>query len=90
MSRILGFGVNQWGLYESGQVEPSRSNLLLVQLVKDPKRFLRLLETNYSTISDAIGDKKMQKLHYDVTALVRKYELHEEKAYIKWVDELWK
>ena len=62
MSSILGFGANQWRLYESGEV-PSVSNGRMIQSIKDPEVFLgyvrssRLLldEKEYNKISARIA-----------------------------------
>ncbi len=43
MSEILGFGTNQYRNYENGEV-PSISNARLIQLVNDPKEFMRIVE----------------------------------------------
>ena len=49
MSEILGFGPNTYRNYEQGEV-PAASNAKLIQLIKDPKEFLRLIKL--SNISD--------------------------------------
>lgn len=56
MSEILGFGVNGYRNYESGEM-PSISNGRIIQLMNDPKKFLSLI-----TISDALRDKKKMEL----------------------------
>ncbi|MBL7909811.1 MAG: DUF4065 domain-containing protein [Bacteroidia bacterium] len=43
MSEILGFGINVYRNYESGEI-PSESNARLIQLAKDPEEFLKLLK----------------------------------------------
>lgn len=43
MSRICGFGVNQWRGYENGS-EPNESNSNLIWLIADPRIFLRLVD----------------------------------------------
>lgn len=68
MSSILGFGANQWRLYETGEV-PSVSNGRMIQSIKDPEVFMgyvrssRLLldEKEYNKISArivAIGERE--------------------------------
>jgi hypothetical protein len=42
MAEILGFGVNVYRQYESGEV-PSISNARLIQVVKDPTEFKKLV-----------------------------------------------
>ena len=43
MSRILGFGANQYRLYETGEM-PSLSNARLILLVADEQNFRKLTE----------------------------------------------
>lgn len=43
MSEILGFGPNTYRNYEQGEV-PAAANAKLIQLIKDPKEFLRLIK----------------------------------------------
>lgn len=43
MSEILGFGINVYRQYESGEM-PSVSNGRLIQLAKDPTEFRKLVE----------------------------------------------
>lgn len=51
MSKVCGFGINQWRSYENGS-EPSVSNLLLIQLIEVPSNFLRLLSIRSHVISE--------------------------------------
>jgi hypothetical protein len=43
MSAILGFGINSYRQYESGEM-PSVSNARLIQMIVDPKKFIELVE----------------------------------------------
>ncbi|MFM6951633.1 MAG: type II TA system antitoxin MqsA family protein [Bacteroidota bacterium] len=43
MSEILGFGVNSYRQYESGEM-PSVANAKLIQMVDDPKKFIDMIE----------------------------------------------
>lgn len=43
MSRICGFGDNQWMLYENGRTEPNKSNLKLIKRCCTPTGFHTLL-----------------------------------------------
>src|SRR5690606_12157454 len=43
MSEILGFGINSYRQYESGEM-PSASNAKLIQMVEDPKKFIEMVE----------------------------------------------
>lgn len=50
MSKLCGFGVNQWRNYEQGH-EPNSSNLLVIQLMKDPAVFIRALSIRHEVLS---------------------------------------
>lgn len=56
MSEILGFGVNQYRLYETGDI-PSETNARLIQMAANPDEFLRLVE-----LSDAVHGRQKEKL----------------------------
>jgi len=43
MAEILGLGINVYRKYEAGEV-PSVSNGRLIQMVKDPKEFRKLID----------------------------------------------
>lgn len=43
MSTVLGFGVNSYRQYESGEM-PSVSNARLIQVVKDPNKFIEMVK----------------------------------------------
>ena len=47
MSEILGFGVNTYRQYESGEI-PSVANARLIQMVDDPKKFLDMVGLCYT------------------------------------------
>ncbi len=55
MSEILGFGVNSYRQYESGEM-PSVSNARLIQMIDDPKKFIDLVE-----LCDLLDDKTKTK-----------------------------
>lgn len=63
MSEILGFGVNQYRLYETGDI-PSETNARLIQMAANPDEFLRLVE-----LSDAIQGKQKEKLFNQIAVL---------------------
>ncbi|NII26828.1 DUF4065 domain-containing protein [Pseudoflavitalea sp. X16] len=75
MSEILGFGVNQYRLYETGDI-PSETNARLIQMAANPDEFLRLVE-----LSDAVKDRQKEKL------LKRIAELKQEKTSWKIMQE---
>jgi putative zinc finger/helix-turn-helix YgiT family protein len=56
MSEILGFGVNQYRLYETGEI-PSETNGRLIQLAARPEEILRLVD-----LSNALESKQKEKL----------------------------
>lgn len=55
MSEILGFGVNSYGRYESGEM-PSVSNARLIQMIDDPKKFVNMVE-----LCDLLDEKTKSK-----------------------------
>jgi putative zinc finger/helix-turn-helix YgiT family protein len=56
MSEILGFGINQYRLYETGEI-PSEVNGRLIQLAARPEEFLRLVD-----LSNVLENKQKEKL----------------------------
>ncbi|HET6254577.1 MAG TPA: type II toxin-antitoxin system antitoxin SocA domain-containing protein [Puia sp.] len=56
LSEVLGLGVNQYRLYEGGDI-PSETNARLIQLAADPDEFLRLVE-----LSGAVEGRQKEKL----------------------------
>ena len=65
MSQILGFGVNQYRLYETGEV-PSETNARLIQMAGNPDEFSRLIE-----LSDISEGKQKEKLLKKIDELKR-------------------
>lgn len=65
ISEVLGFGVNGYRNYESGEV-PSQSNAKLIQVAADPKEFKRLVER-----SDAYQGKALDKILQSIDSLIR-------------------
>jgi putative zinc finger/helix-turn-helix YgiT family protein len=59
MSEILGFGVNSYRQYESGEM-PSVANAKLIQMVNDPKKFIDMVEL-CGTIDEKLKTKYIQK-----------------------------
>ncbi|MCG8328558.1 MAG: DUF4065 domain-containing protein [Chitinophagales bacterium] len=72
MAEILGFGINQYRNYEKGEI-PSISNGRLIQMIRSPKEFKRVLE-----LSETLGPKEYTKL------LKRTNELIQKKKESKW------
>lgn len=60
MSEILGFGINSYRQYESGEI-PSQSNARLIQLAEDPHEFKKLVDL-CSTIETKVKDKIHHKI----------------------------
>ncbi len=68
MSEILGFGVNSYRNYESGEV-PSLANARLIQLADDPVKFKDLVE-----LTDNIDAEFKGKLLKKIDALIEEKE----------------
>lgn len=64
MSDILGFGVNGYRQYESGEV-PNQSNAKLIQLAEDPHEFKKLVD--YCT---TLEQKVVEKIYHTVENLL--------------------
>ena len=76
LSEILGLGVNQYRLYEGGDI-PSETNARLIQLAANPDEFLRLVE-----LSDAVQGRQKEKLLKRIAELkagVNPWDLTREK-----------
>ena len=63
MAEVLGFGINVYRQYESGEV-PSISNARLIQLAKDPGEFQKLIEASNVLSGNALEGvrKRIQEL----------------------------
>jgi putative zinc finger/helix-turn-helix YgiT family protein len=59
MSEILGFGVNSYRQYESGEM-PSMANAKLIQMVDEPNRFIDMVEL-CGTLDEKSKNKLIQK-----------------------------
>lgn len=66
ISEVLGFGTNSYRQYESGEI-PNQSNAKLIQLVKDPHEFKRLLD-----LSTNIDLKSKEKISKTIKGLLQK------------------
>ncbi|MEZ4954389.1 MAG: DUF4065 domain-containing protein [Saprospiraceae bacterium] len=64
MSAVLGFGINVWRAYESGEI-PNVSNGRLIQLIKEPDEFHKLLK-----ISGVLNEAEMKKAEKILDQLV--------------------
>lgn len=66
MSEILGFGVNQYRLYENGDI-PSETNARMIQIAGDPAEFLKLVK-----LSNVLKDNTRKKLEDRIHTLLEK------------------
>jgi len=64
MSEILGFGINIYRQYESGEV-PNQSNARLIQLAEDPHEFRKLLD-----LCRTIEARKKEKIYHRIEAIL--------------------
>lgn len=62
MAEILGFGINSYRNYETGEV-PNLSNGKLIQLANDPRKFRNLVEIS-ETLDDEPKDKLLRKVDH--------------------------
>jgi uncharacterized phage-associated protein len=60
MSQILGFGINQYSLYEQGEI-PSISNGISISMASNPHAFEQLVQT-CSELSESARQKVLQKI----------------------------
>ena len=65
MSEVLGFGINVYRQYESGEV-PNQSNARLIQLANDPAEFRKLV-----LLSDAFNEKEQEKILKRIDGLIQ-------------------
>lgn len=68
MSEILGFGINSYRNYESGEV-PSQANARLIQIANDPEKFKDLVG-----LSDVLNEKQKEKLLKRIDSLIEEKE----------------
>lgn len=90
MGKLLGMGVNQWGKYEDGLLEPGVGHDIVLGVVKDPRAMIRYLNASRISIVRGIGENKFEKVMGIVVEMVSRYESLDEVNYRKWVDELWR
>jgi putative zinc finger/helix-turn-helix YgiT family protein len=65
MSEILGFGTNQFRLYESGKM-PEGGNSTVLSLIVNPMSFKEILIKNSSLVSSRKYDEIIQKIDKDI------------------------
>lgn len=91
ISKVLGFGQNVWGTYESESSVPNRSNNLLIQMVKDPKSMRKLILSNAQLRNSQTGELKPRysRIVKQIDNMVAKYHGIEGEEYKKWVESLY-
>ncbi|WP_462281768.1 type II toxin-antitoxin system antitoxin SocA domain-containing protein [Salinivirga cyanobacteriivorans] len=77
MSEILGFGVNSYRQYESGEV-PSQSNARLIQLVDDPHEFKKLVD-----LSSTLETNAIQKIHKNIKKQLEARKENKQEKYLE-------
>ena len=81
MSTILGFGANQYRLYEEGEV-PSESNGKNIRLAMNPRSFLELVKSTRHQLTDKEFEKTINKVN---DAINRFDGINEELWTASWV-----
>lgn len=77
MSLLLGIGINQYRLYEQGEV-PSISNGRMIRSVMNPKVMLEMIESSKNELSKSDYDKLTSKINYVIAATdTYKFEQYE-------------
>ena len=78
MAEVLGFGVNVYRQYETGEI-PSVSNGRYLQRMKDPKEFLETLRESRVLQEDDLKEKEklihglIHKMKHDANSLIEEY-----------------
>lgn len=76
MSEVLGFGANQWRLYEQGEL-PSESNGKMIRSIMNPKVMLDLIEHSCDSLPSKLYDKAKNTIH----SIILQREQHKLTAY---------
>ena len=66
MSELLGFGTNQYRLYENGEF-PSGGNATVLSLIINPSNFKNIIIKNKSILSKKKFDEVIDKIEYTIT-----------------------
>lgn len=89
MSAILGIGINQWRLYESGEV-PSVSNGRMIRSIMNPKVFLDLVESTHQQLTDkefiSISEKVKKVIAQSKDYYLNAYECRKVFGTVRGVD----
>lgn len=89
MSRLLGFGVNQWRLYEEGSSTPKDTHAIMINVVKDPRMFRKLFTDNERFMRLELGDTMYERLVGKVDDVLKDYKYKTDKWYQDWVNSLY-
>ena len=81
MSEILGFGVNGYRNYESGEV-PNQSNARLIQVAKDPSEFLQLVKLSENSFEKGKLDRLIHKIEILIEIEEKNRFSHELQNYL--------
>lgn len=76
MAEILGFGINVYRQYESGEV-PSQSNARLIQLANDPEEFKKLV-----ILSNTLNEKELDKILRQIDVLIHEQKKQYENSFL--------
>ena len=68
MSEVLGFGANQWRLYEQGEV-PSESNGKMIRSIMNPKVMLDIVEHSRASLSEKVYKKAFEVINEKETKI---------------------
>ncbi|MDO9399671.1 MAG: DUF4065 domain-containing protein [bacterium] len=84
MSELLGFGINSYRNYESGEV-PSQANANLIQLASDPRKFKTLVELSSFLEEDSFEKESLLKI---VDKLILDKEKEDNMFFVRFEDYL--
>ncbi len=89
MSSILGIGINQWRLYESGEV-PSVSNGRMIRSIMNPRVFLDLVESSRQQLTDKeyanITEQVKKEIAHDADLQIEAYECRRVFSTMRGID----
>lgn len=88
MSRLLGFGVNQWRLYEEGRSTPKETHVIMINMVKDPRVFRKMFSDNEKYMRLELGDNMYDRLVDKIEEVMKEYKSKRDKGYQDWVNSL--
>lgn len=90
MSRVLGFGINQWRMYEDGKAEPKHSHALIISMIQDPRSFRKLLIRHETALKIDLGEKKFIKTLETIDELLLEFKKKQDLYYNKWMESLYR